>query len=113
EAVQRVVDIGDGLVLAVGLLGQVVVGVVRVRAILVARQVEVVLAEGGREIGALDAAKGVKGERRLVTVRVGDADRQFPKKSESQKPHLSRGVTDGPPGNSTSPQRVCHPPGSS
>jgi len=28
----------------------------------------------------------------------------------SQKPHLSRGVTDGPSGNSKPPERVCHQP---
>jgi hypothetical protein len=61
EAVQRVVQVGDGLALAVGLLGEVVVGVVLV-----------IFAERGREIGLRDAAKGVIGERRLVAVRVGD-----------------------------------------
>jgi hypothetical protein len=62
EPVQRVVQVGDGLALAVGLLGQVVVGVVLV-----------VFAERGREIGLCDAAKGVISERRLVAARVGDA----------------------------------------
>jgi hypothetical protein len=35
------------------------------------------LAERGREIGLRDAAKGVRGERRLVAVRVGDDDIDF------------------------------------
>jgi hypothetical protein len=59
----------------------------------------VVFAERGREIGLGHAAKGVIGERRLVAVRVGD-DVRFRLTNQSQKPHLSRGVTDVPPGSS-------------
>ena len=66
-------QVADRLALAVGLLSQVVVGVVRVRALLGARQDVVILAERRREIGLRDAAKGVIGERRPVAVRVGDA----------------------------------------
>ena len=79
EPVQRVVQVGDGLALAVGLAGQVVVGVVLV-----------VLAEGRREIGLRHAAKVVIGESRLVAVRVGDADMQFSmNKSKSKAPPVT------------------------
>ncbi len=70
-------QVADRLALAVGLLSQVVVGVVRVRALLGARQDVVILAERRREIGLRDAAKGVIGERRLVAARVGDAHIDF------------------------------------
>lgn len=61
QPVQRVVQILNGVAVTVGLLGQVVVGVILVS-----------LAQRRGERGLGRPAKGVIGERRLVAVGVGD-----------------------------------------
>ena len=80
ETAQRVVQVSNDLTLAVGFLGEVVVGVVLV-----------VLAERGREIGLRDAPISVISEGRLVAARIGDAGMSFShNKSKSKAPPITR-----------------------
>jgi hypothetical protein len=85
QPIQRAVEILNRLALAVGVLRQVVVGVVLLS-----------FAQRRWEIRLRDAAKGTEGERGHVAVGVGDAG-EFPSPTIKRPAPFTKIVKDAPP----------------